>query len=73
MEKQKDLIMLTRKTGQKFLFEKRFNEAVPAALQSLKHSIEVYGTSSIELVISYLILAEASIGKFLIFLQEFHR
>ncbi|XP_063710962.1 zinc finger MYND domain-containing protein 12-like [Symsagittifera roscoffensis] len=62
VEKQKDLIMLTRKTGQKFLFEKRFNEAVPAALQSLKHSIEVYGTSSIELVISYLILAEASIG-----------
>ncbi|XP_075253649.1 zinc finger MYND domain-containing protein 12-like [Convolutriloba macropyga] len=62
IEKQRNLIMLTRTTGQKFLFEKRYNEAVPAALQSLKYSIEVHGTSSIELVISYLILAEASIG-----------
>merc|ERR1712226_29820 len=62
VEKQKNLILMTRTTGQKYLFEKKYNEAVPAALQSLKYSIQVYGTTSIELVIAYLILAEASIG-----------
>ena len=62
--KQTQMIELCRTEGQKLLFEGRYDRVVPAALESLKFSIEVYGLSSIELVPSYLILGEASIGKF---------
>ena len=61
--KQKQMIELCRTEGQKLLFEGKYDRVVPAALESLKFSIEVYGLSSIELVPSYLILGEASIGK----------
>ena len=57
------MIELCRTEGQKLLFEGRYDRVVPAALESLKFSIEVYGLSSIELVPSYLILGEASIGE----------
>lgn len=57
------MIELTRTTGQKLLFEGKHEQAVPAAMQSLRFSIDVHGLDSIELVPSYLILAEASIGK----------
>lgn len=57
------MIELCRTEGQKLLFEGKYDRVVPAALESLKFSIEVYGLSSIELVPSYLILGEASIGK----------
>lgn len=57
-----DLIELTKTTGQKLLFEGKHEKAVPAALQSLKFAIDVYGLASINLVPSYLILGEASIG-----------
>ena len=54
---------MTRTLGQKLLFEGRHEQAVPAALQSLKFAIDVYGLASINLVPSYLILGESSIGK----------
>ena len=57
------MIELCRTTGQKLLFEGKYESAVPAALAALKFAIQVYGLSSIELVPSYLILGEASIGK----------
>ena len=57
------MIELCRTTGQKLLFEGKYECAVPAALAALKFAIQVYGLSSIELVPSYLILGEASIGK----------
>lgn len=60
--RQKQMIELTRTAGQKLLFEGKYEFAIPAAMQSLKFAIEVYGLSSIELVPSYLILAEACIG-----------
>ncbi|KAK2172784.1 hypothetical protein NP493_927g00058 [Ridgeia piscesae] len=60
--RQKQMIDLTRTTGQKLLFEGKHEQAVPAAMQALKFAIDVYGLSSIELVPSYLILGEASIG-----------
>ncbi|KAL5014321.1 hypothetical protein ScPMuIL_008591 [Solemya velum] len=56
------MIELTRTTGQKLLFEGKHEQAVPAAMQSLKFAIDVHGLTSIELVPSYLILGEASIG-----------
>ena len=62
--KQTQMIELCRTEGQKLLFEGKYDRVVPAALESLKFSIEVYGLSSIELVPSYLILGEASIGKY---------
>ena len=57
------MIELTRTVGQKLLFESQHERAIPAALQSLRFAIDVHGLASIELVISYLILGEASIGK----------
>ncbi|KAK2157742.1 hypothetical protein LSH36_185g00030 [Paralvinella palmiformis] len=60
--RQLQMIELTRTTGQKLLFEGKHEQAVPAAMQSLRFAIDVYGLASIELVPSYLILGEASIG-----------
>lgn len=60
--KRRHMIDLTRTTGQKLLFEGRHEQAVPAAMQSLRFAIDVHGLDSIELVPSYLILGEASIG-----------
>ena len=70
------MIELTSTVGQKLLFEGKYEYAIPAAMQSLKFSIEVYGIASIELVPSYLILGEACIGKNLqdlISLRNFER
>jgi len=60
--RQKQMIELTNTASQKLLFEEKYEYAVPAAMQALKFSIDVYGLSSIELVPSYLILGEACIG-----------
>lgn len=60
--RQKQMIELCRTAGQRLLFEGKYDCAVPAALATLKFAIQVYGLSSIELVPSYLILGEASIG-----------
>ncbi|ELT99877.1 hypothetical protein CAPTEDRAFT_225144 [Capitella teleta] len=62
LHRQKQMIELTRTTGQKLLFEGKHEQAVPAAMQSLRFAIQVYGLASIQLVPSYLILGEASIG-----------
>lgn len=60
--RQKQMIELTRTAGQKLLFEGKYEYSIPAAMQSLKFSIEVFGLASIQLVPSYLILGEACIG-----------
>lgn len=60
--REKNMIELTRTVGQKLLFEGKYEYAIPAAMQSLKFSINVYGLDSIELVPAYLILGEACIG-----------
>lgn len=59
---QRNLLDMTRTVGRKFLFEGRYDYSIPAAMQSLRFAIDIFGLSSIELVPSYLILAEASIG-----------
>eukprot|EP00002_Diphylleia_rotans_P004647 TRINITY_DN1352_c0_g1_i2.p1 TRINITY_DN1352_c0_g1~~TRINITY_DN1352_c0_g1_i2.p1 ORF type:complete len:265 (-),score=62.91 TRINITY_DN1352_c0_g1_i2:275-1069(-) len=46
----------------KNLHQCKYEPAIPAALQSLRFSIAIYGTGTIELVASYLLLGEASIG-----------
>lgn len=45
------------------LFGEMAEAAIPAALQCLKISAEVYGMASVELVIPYLLLAEANISE----------
>ncbi|KAI9151046.1 hypothetical protein H9P43_009661 [Blastocladiella emersonii ATCC 22665] len=59
---RKELLAITRTDAQKLLFEGEFAYAIPAALQALRCSMAIFGTHSIELVPSYLLLGEASIG-----------
>ena len=59
---QHALIDLCKKEASKFLVIGKYELAVPGALQSLRFSMEVYGDGRIELVPSYLLLAEANLG-----------
>ncbi|XP_044540080.1 zinc finger MYND domain-containing protein 12-like, partial [Gracilinanus agilis] len=58
----KHLIELCYKVAQKYLFEGKHEESVPAALHSLRFRMNVYGLNSVQLVPAYLLLSEASIG-----------
>ncbi|KAJ3041219.1 Zinc finger MYND domain-containing protein 12 [Rhizophlyctis rosea] len=60
--RQVQLLELTKTEAHKKLFEGKYDLAIPAALQALRFSMDVYGQNSIELVPSYLLLGEASIG-----------
>ncbi|XP_077167228.1 zinc finger MYND domain-containing protein 12 isoform X2 [Paroedura picta] len=62
ISREKFLAELTHKAAQKFLFEGKHEDAIPAALHSLKFTISVHGWNSGELVPAYLMLAEASLG-----------
>ncbi|XP_069039748.1 zinc finger MYND domain-containing protein 12 isoform X2 [Lepisosteus oculatus] len=62
LQRQEQLIELSRATAQKKLFEGKHQEAVPAALLSLRCCVEIHGTSALQLVPSYLLLAEACTG-----------
>ncbi|CAH8651357.1 unnamed protein product [Heterobilharzia americana] len=61
-DKNMDMVKLTKLIGQKLLFQGKPEEAVPAALQCLRFTVDAYGLASVELVSPYLILAESSIG-----------
>ena len=69
---QTHLLNLTLTAGQKLLFESKFTEAIPAAMQSLRVAVELYGLASVELVPSYLILGRASIGTSLLSILSHH-
>nr|CDS27151.1 Zinc finger MYND domain containing protein 12 [Hymenolepis microstoma] len=56
------MVELARTTAMKLLFNGNYETALSAALQCLKFSSELYGNSSAELVIPYLLIAEAYIG-----------
>ncbi|NXN34503.1 ZMY12 protein, partial [Nycticryphes semicollaris] len=59
---QKYLIDLAGRTAREFVLEGKHREALPAALHALRFATEVYGSNSLQLVPSYLLLAEASTG-----------
>ncbi|XP_004443187.1 PREDICTED: zinc finger MYND domain-containing protein 12 isoform X1 [Ceratotherium simum simum] len=61
-QRQKHLIEFCYTVAQKYLFEGKHADAVPAALHSLRFRMNVHGLSSVELVPAYLLLAEASLG-----------
>jgi len=56
------LVDLTKNEASKFLVRGQFELAIPGALQALRFSHELFGERSIELVPSYLLLAEANLG-----------
>uniref|UniRef100_A0A8C5WQP8 Zinc finger MYND-type containing 12 n=1 Tax=Laticauda laticaudata TaxID=8630 RepID=A0A8C5WQP8_LATLA len=56
------LAEVTYETAQNFLIKGHYEDAIPAALHSLKFSISIYGPSAVELVPAYIILAETSLG-----------
>ncbi|KAI8924410.1 hypothetical protein BC831DRAFT_465792 [Entophlyctis helioformis] len=60
--RQLQLLQITKTEAHKLLFEGQYDLAIPAALQALRFSMDVAGPSSIDLVPSYLLLGEASIG-----------
>ncbi|XP_054857204.1 zinc finger MYND domain-containing protein 12 [Eublepharis macularius] len=62
ISREKFLAEVTHNTAQKFLYEGKHEDAIPAALHSLKFNISVHGLNSSELVPAYLMLAEASLG-----------
>ncbi|NXJ34390.1 ZMY12 protein, partial [Ciconia maguari] len=64
VKRQKYIIDLTYSTAQEFVSEGKHKEAIPAALHALRFSTEVYGSNSVQLVPAYLLLAEASTGKY---------
>ena len=59
---QHALIDLCKNEAQKHLVQGHYELAIPGALQSLRFSMEVYGSGRIELVPAYLLLAEANLG-----------
>uniref|UniRef100_A0A670ZIK9 Zinc finger MYND-type containing 12 n=1 Tax=Pseudonaja textilis TaxID=8673 RepID=A0A670ZIK9_PSETE len=56
------LAEVTYETAQNFLIKGHYEDAIPAALHSLKFSISIYGPSAVELVPAYILLAETSLG-----------
>lgn len=64
---QHALIDLCKNEASKYLVSGAYELAIPAALQSLRFSIDVFGHGRIELVPAYLLLAEANLG-----LSRFH-
>ncbi|XP_004705322.1 zinc finger MYND domain-containing protein 12 isoform X1 [Echinops telfairi] len=61
-QRQKHLIEFCYTVAQKYIFEGKYEEAVPAALHSLRFRMNMHGLSSVELVPAYLLLSEASLG-----------
>jgi hypothetical protein len=57
------LIDLARNVAQKNLVQGNFDLAIPGAMQSLKHSKDIYGPDAAEIVPAYLLLAEAYLGR----------
>jgi hypothetical protein len=59
---QRHLFEVCKMTAHKWLFESQFEYAIPAALQALRYVIDLHGKDAINVVPTYLLLGEASIG-----------
>ncbi|XP_030641064.1 zinc finger MYND domain-containing protein 12 [Chanos chanos] len=60
--RQEELIEISQAAARRRLSEGSHQEALPAAQFSLRCAMDVYGSSAIRLVPSYLLMAEASMG-----------
>eukprot|EP00771_Trimastix_marina_P003948 gnl/Trimastix_PCT/666.p1 GENE.gnl/Trimastix_PCT/666~~gnl/Trimastix_PCT/666.p1 ORF type:complete len:395 (+),score=93.42 gnl/Trimastix_PCT/666:41-1225(+) len=56
------VIELSKQEAMKFLVTGHYELAMAGALQAQRHSMEIFGANRVELVPSYLLLAEASMG-----------
>jgi tetratricopeptide (TPR) repeat protein len=56
------LLEISRTEAHKKLYQSEYQAAIPAALQALRCSMDLFGQDSINIVPSYLLLGEASIG-----------
>uniref|UniRef100_A0A0G4GLQ1 MYND-type domain-containing protein n=1 Tax=Chromera velia CCMP2878 TaxID=1169474 RepID=A0A0G4GLQ1_9ALVE len=59
---RKEVLELCVETAHKYLIQGNFELAVPGALYGLKLALELHGNEALELVPSYLLLAEANLG-----------
>ncbi|XP_071394464.1 zinc finger MYND domain-containing protein 12 [Centroberyx affinis] len=59
---QEQLVEISRTVAQSKLAEGKHQEALPAAQFSLRCAMDVYGSSAVQLVPAYLLLAEANVG-----------
>ncbi|XP_062363717.1 zinc finger MYND domain-containing protein 12 [Cinclus cinclus] len=62
LRRQESLIAVALSTAQQFVWAGKPLEAIPAALQALHFSSQVFGSGSVQLVPVFLLLAEASTG-----------
>ncbi|TRZ02690.1 hypothetical protein DNTS_022668, partial [Danionella cerebrum] len=62
LTKQMVIIEIAHLEAQSCVSKKRFQDALPAAIQYLRWSMEVHGSCAVELVPAYLLLAQANIG-----------
>ncbi|CAB1329585.1 unnamed protein product [Coregonus sp. 'balchen'] len=62
IHEKEELIEISRAVAQKKLFEGKYQESLPAAQLSLRCAMDVYGSSAVQLVPAYLLLAEANVG-----------
>lgn len=61
---QKYIVDVASSTAQEFILAGKHKEAIPAAFHALRFGSAVFGPRSAQLVPAYLLLAEASIGKY---------
>ena len=61
---QREVIDITEKVGKRHLFEGHPADAIPAALQYMHCTSLLHGPTSVNLSLSYTMLAEASVGKY---------
>jgi tetratricopeptide (TPR) repeat protein len=57
-----EILKIAKTQAYRHLFEGQYQLAIPAALQALRFSMDLHGDNPIELVPSYLILGESSVG-----------
>ncbi|KAL1021265.1 hypothetical protein UPYG_G00010920 [Umbra pygmaea] len=62
LQRQEELIEISRAVAQKSLFEGKYQQSLPASQLSLRCAMNVYGPRALQLVPAYLLLAEANIG-----------
>lgn len=54
------------------LNSQNYQRVIPAALQAIKYSKELYGNSNIQIVPAYMVIARANIGELCVRLYTLH-
>jgi tetratricopeptide (TPR) repeat protein len=62
-EQQRKIVDIALSEGYHMLHSQNYSRVIPAALQALHHSKELYGNSDIRIVPTYMVIARAAIGS----------